>query len=299
MIRRGAVISVDYSTLRFFFTEVYISIRRNLLMSIAASSTMMFSVLILGIFLLIISGLNFITRSFITQVDVIVFLKDGLSEKAIYELKNNLLSYPSVEAVHFVSKEEAFKRLEEKLGVGNLSGVRKNKLLNNIEVSVGNPEHIEEVASRAEKLSGVDHVKYGKDIVDVLIKFSRMVHLIGIAGIILITLITVIIVSNAVRLTIYARRKEIEIMQLVGATRWFIRWPFILEGLFYGFSGSAGSIILLIFICQLSSNFIFEKFPFLSMLPGVTPLMAIFLVFIGLSVGFLSSMISVGRFLKV
>ena len=288
---------MDYNSIRFFFSEVYTSIKRNFLMSLAACSTMMLSILILGFFLLIISNLNFMTEVLITQVEVTVFLKNSIKEGEIYKLKNTLASMPSVKETHFVTRAEALKRLEERLG--NMSEIKKNTLLNSIEVSVTVPENIPKVAEEAKKLPGVHHVKYGKDETDMLIRFSRKVNIIGMVSTVIMILITMMIVSNAIRLTVYARRREIEIMLLVGATRWFIRWPFILEGLIYGLSGSIVAVFILSFIYSYVSASILSSLPFIPMIPGLSVWMAVFLVFTGLVIGFLASLFSLSRFLKV
>ena len=290
---------MNYSSFQFFLSEVYSSVTRNRLMAFATFTTMSFSILILGIFFLMIGNLNFITNFLISQVEVKVFLEDNLSDKAVYEVKNALSSHSMVEKVHFVSKEEALEMLEKKLR-GNIP-IKKNPLLDSIEVSVKDPENISEVALFAQELSGVHHVKYGRLELESLIKFSRIIQVLGGVIIVALILITVLIVSNTIRLTIYARRKEIEIMQLVGATRWFVRWPFIMEGLFYGFFGSFLSSAALFIIYYVFAAFFVETIYFIEIIPGFssfTVLLALGLIITGMIMGFFSSFLSVTRFLK-
>jgi len=240
--------------------------------------------------------LNFITQVLISQVEITVFLKDGVKENVVYDIKKKLLSNNSVKEARFVSKEEALKRLEERLGHLPL---KQNPLLNSIEVSVSVPEEISRVAQQAEKFKGVHHVKYGKKESEKLIKLSRIVHIIGALSIIFMTVVTLLIVSNTIRLTIYARRKEIEIMQLVGATRWFIRWPFLMEGMCYGFAGSLIAVIILSLTYNFFASWIQSSISFIPIIPNLSLFLSFLLILIGLIVGFIASSFSVSRFLKV
>jgi len=291
---------MNYSSLQFFFSEVYNSVKRNPLMAFASFSTMFFSIMVLGIFLLMIGNINFMTDYLISQVEVKVFLEDGISEKDVYEIKTGLTSNPSVESVHFVSKEEALRMLEKMLK-RNIP-VKKNTLLDSIEVSVKNPEDIDSVALEAQKLPGVSHVKYGKLELENLVKFSLIVRLAGAVLTLLLVIITIVIVSNTIRLTIFARSREIEIMQLVGATRWFIKWPFILEGFFYGFSASFISVIILFIFYYIFADFFSSNIHFIGIISPFSffSFLSFFILLItGIFMGIFASLFSVNRFLKI
>lgn len=288
---------MGYSSIEFFFSEVHKAIIRNPLMSFAAFSTVLVSVVVLGLFLIIIGNLNFITDVLLSQVEVTVFLEEGLSEEGIFQIKTTLQSYASVDSVHFVSREEALKILEEKLK-GNIP-VKENPLLNSLEVSVRDPEKISEIASKAEKLKGVHHVKYGKREYDKLRSFSSFINKVGSGFTILMIVITMLIVTNTIRLTIYARKQEIDIMQLVGATRWFIRWPFIMEGLVYGFFGSILAVIILFLSYRAFTAWVFRSLPFIPLIPSLSLYTALALLITGIVMGFIASLFSVSRFLKI
>lgn len=225
-------------TVEYFIKEAASSLRRNSLMSIASISTVALSLLILGVFLIMVLNLNNMASSLESQVQVNVYLKDGLSDVETRELGTKITKLPGVNQVLFIDKEEAMSRFKERLG--EQQSILKalddtNPLPNAFEVKVDRPERVKPVAQAITQFKGVENAKFGQEMVEHLFALTKMVRIFGVILMAFLALAALFIISNTIRLTVFARRKEIGIMKYVGATDWFIRWPFLLEGMILGF----------------------------------------------------------------
>jgi cell division transport system permease protein len=182
-----------------------------------------------------------------------------------------------------------------------VNDLTRNPLPNSFELAVDDAKNLEPVAVRARRIAGVAGVKYGEEIARRMLNFNAMVRSVGAVILGLLFLSTVLIVSNTIRLTVFARRKEIEIMQMVGAAEWFIRWPFILEGVIQGLVGSVVAAALVggsyaMVVPKLAETVVFlPVIPAAHLLPQLVPA----LIFLGGFVGALGSLVSVNKFLKV
>ncbi|MGE5623761.1 MAG: permease-like cell division protein FtsX, partial [Methanocella sp.] len=179
--------------------------------------------------------------------------------------------------------------------------VNDNPLPDSFDVEVKNPAQVSQVAAAIEKLPGVEKVNYGKSYVDRLVAFTRTIWLVTAVGAILMAAGTLFIITNAIRLTVYARRREIEIMKLVGATDWFIRLPFIFEGLLVGLGGGA---IATLAVDQTYWAIYTKAAEFLPFIPLVgreiaVPHISLVLMLSGIGVGVIGSLISIKRYLHV
>lgn len=283
----------------FFLREVWTNVRRSPLMCGAAVTTVMVLTLILGYFTAVMLNLESLANSLLAEVQVVAYLDDDANR---IHLHRRILKIKDVEGAHFVSKETAFNKLVERLnGKIELSDVSRNPLPNSFEVRVGNADSLKPVALEVEKLPGVVRVKYGEEIAHKMLSFNRLVRGVGIVILSLLFLSTLLIISNTIRLTVFARRKEIEIMQMVGAAEWFIRWPFVLEGIFQGVLGSALAAFLVNGTYELVIPQVAKTVPFIPVLPpaDVLPTLAPSLILLGAAVGAIGSLLSVNRFLKV
>ena len=235
-------------TTEYFVREVCISIKRNNWMSFASISTVAVSLFVLGMFLIIVLNMNRMASMLESQVQINVYLDDKLKGSEIDDLEDDLKKMQGIESVQYVSREDAIVRLRERLGdqkylldaLGD-----KNPLPNAFEVTVKQPTMVETAAKAIEKFGGVESVKYGQDVVEHLFDMTRLVRIFGFTLMLLLAGATLFIISNTIRLTVFARRKEIAIMKYVGATDWFIRWPFLLEGVVLGFFGGVLASIAL------------------------------------------------------
>ena len=291
-------------TTEYFVREVCISIKRNNWMSFASISTVAVSLFVLGMFLIIVLNMNRMASMLESQVQINVYLDDKLKGSEIDDLEDDLKKMQGIESVQYVSREDAIARLRERLGdqkylldaLGD-----KNPLPNAFEVTVKQPTMVETAAKAIEKFGGVESVKYGQDVVEHLFDMTRLVRIFGFTLMLLLAGATLFIISNTIRLTVFARRKEIAIMKYVGATDWFIRWPFLLEGVVLGFFGGVLASIALRSIYGLITAKVYSTLAFLPLIPQYPFVNFISLVMVlsGMGIGALGSTISLKRFLKV
>jgi len=285
----------------YFIREVIINLRRNVLMSMASISTVMILSLILGFFIIIVVNLNYWSENIVKQLQIVVYISEGMNEKQIGILKSSLDTTPHIDKIKFISKDEALKLMKERLkNQFEISDIGKNPLPNSFEVIVTEPDKIPKVAAMIKTYPGVDKVRYGEKIAGKLLVINRAVHWIGMIIILALFLSTMFIVSNTIRLTVFARRREIAVMQLVGAANWFIRWPFIMEGVLQGFLGALISILLIRLIYSYFMPKIETALPFLTMVSFNSLFTTVSLIILGtgIFVGATGSLISVNRFLR-
>jgi cell division transport system permease protein len=292
------------STAEYFVSESLNSIRRNGLMSLASLMTVALSLLILGVFIILVMNLNHMASVLESQVQVTVYLQDTLKEVEMREIGTRITKLPGVTRVNFVAKEEAMNRFKQRLGEqqGLLAELGEaNPLPNSFEVKLDRPDRVKSVALAIAQLKGVEAARYGQEVVEQLFSLTRMVRIFGVVLILFLGLAALFIIVNTIRLTVFARRREIGIMKYVGATDWFIRWPFIIEGVLLGFLGACIAVLPLTQFYSMLTGQIYESLAFLPLLPKY-PFMGyvnIFLLCAGIGIGALGSVISVKKFLKV
>ena len=209
-----------------------------------------------------------------------------------------------MEQVTFVSREEAMERFKERLGDQKtlLEALDEtNPLPDSFEVMITQPELVKTAAASIERYDGVESARYGQDVMEHLFDMTRLIRIFGFSIMLVLALATLFIIANTIRLTVFARRKEIAIMKYVGATDWFIRWPFILEGMVMGLFGSIIAAIVLRFAYTGVVEAIYESLAFFPLIPTYPFINYVtFLVIIsGMIIGATGSALSLKRFLKV
>jgi len=284
-----------------------IGLWRNRGMSVASISSVTSALLILGIIITLVLNMNNIALLGQSQFDNIqVYLEDELTENEIEEVGTEIEKVSGVSHIEFESREDALQTMKENWGdQGYLLDTLENNPLPNsyivyfedIQMSLGAVEIIEEI-------SGVDEVKYYQEIIDNLVSIADFIQLIGFFLILILGFIAIFIISNTIKLTLNARRQEINIMKYVGATNWFIRWPFILEGVFLGLIGSLIALVVVYFGYDYAYNFIYARFYtlfaeyILSVDVMIDEIRWIF-VTLGIGVGVLGSLMSIRKHLRV
>ena len=293
-----------FSTKQYFIKETYKSIRRNGFMSFASISTVAVSLLVLGMFLMIFLNTNNLAQYLENQVQISVYMQDSATDKELASVKDKLTKMPGVVKVTQVSKQEALERFRKRLGdqdqLLNSLG-KENPFPNSFEVQVDNPERIKVLTPQIGQLNKVETAKFGQDVVEHLFQLTKILRFGGILLVVFLAMATLFIISNTIRLTVFARRKEVIIMKYVGATDWFIRWPFILEGMTLGFFGAVVAFILINSIYSGLLTRIHATLAFLPLLP-TSPLLFyvdLFLLVAGTGIGALGSYISLRKFLRV
>ena len=291
-------------TFKYYIKEAIKSMRRNGLMSLASISTVTLSLFILGVFACGVVNLNNLASHLESQVQISIYLKDNLTTPQVMELGKKLKALPELKDIEFVTKDEAMKRFKERLGeqqqlVDSLDG--HNPLPTSYVLTFNTPDQVKSTAEVVSKYPEVESARYGQDVIEQIFEVTKIIRIGGIVLIAFLAGATLFIISNTIRLTVFARRKEIGIMKYVGATNWFIRWPFVLEGMFLGAIGGAIAGVATwqfyrYITMEVIANFAFM--PLVPMMPFIYQLSA-GLVGIGVIVGAIGSTISLKQYMKV
>ena len=288
----------------YFFRETFQSLVRNKFMAVASILTVTLSMFILGVFLSLVMNMNHMAAYLETQVEMSVYLRDGLTTEQVMNVGKRLKALPDMTEISFTDQDRAMVLFRERLGdqAQILDSVNGNPLPASYSLSFANPDALKSAAVIVGGFDEVDGVQYGQDIIEKLYQISRAIRLGGMLLIVFLAGAELFIISNTIRLTVFARRREIQIMKYVGATNSFIRWPFMLEGMIIGLIGSGlASLILWQLYAQTIHGAAEAGLVFIPLI-GVYPFMVyvtLFLLAIGIFIGALGSSISIRKYMKV
>ncbi len=284
------------STVWYFLAEGWRSARRNV--SLISLGTIAASLFVLGALALVLLNLNYISQSLQARIEIRAFLEDGMSPEGVAAVKAQIQGTDGVAQVAFVSKKEGLRRLRRQLGdrAGLLDVVGENPLPDAFDVRVEDPERTAQVAARISRIPGVLGVNYGQGFTEKLLATMRLVGAAGAAVALLFVAAVVFIVGNTIRLTVISRAREIEVMKLVGATDWFIRWPFLVEGMVVGLVGAAMSGLCLFVGYNVAVRYIAELTPFIPIITAPEPVAVLCLALLG--IGVLMGVVAGGVFIK-
>ena len=291
-------------TMEYYIREVFISLRRNNWMSVASIGTVAVSLFIFGMFLMMVMNMNKLAENMESQVQINVYLLDKVDREQARDIEKDLKEIEGVETVGFVTKDEAMERFKDRLGDQKtlLDALDEtNPLPDSFEVTVTNPDLVKTAAEKMEKIDGVECAKYGQDVMEHLFEITRLLRIFGFTLMLVLAFATLFIISNTIRLTVFARRKEIAIMKYVGATDWFIRWPFVMEGMVLGLFGSIIAAMVLRTAYTAMAEKVYETLAFFPLIPEQPFLTYITIVVVisGMVVGAIGSAVSIKKFLKV
>jgi cell division transport system permease protein len=298
---QGKMISRLGYTLKQAFRQIY----RNRAMSLASIFAITAMLLILGLFFILIINVNMAAESVKSDYNTIeVWLDDKTGDDETQGMVAEISKWDDVTTVDFRSKEEALSILKERWGESGylLDGLQKNPLPNSIVITVSDLEKSSAVATKAEALDGIEGVKYYKDTVDKLIRITNGMQLAALVIMIFLVIVSVVVVANTIKLTVFARSEEITIMKYVGATNWFIRGPFLAEGIVIGIISAVISAGVVGFIYDRIQNVVgTEMVTILSapLVPTSFMVSNLFWIFIalGISIGSWGSIVSMRKFL--
>ena len=232
---------------RFFVGEAVRSLRANLATTLAATVTVLIVMFFLGVFVALGSYLYAKVDQVRGETKVSVYLKDDVLNRQVGQLELRLRQNPDVKTVVYLSKAAALEKMKKQLGKDNnvFKQLPVNPLPASLEVHLHDPGQAKAVAATVRGRPGVDSVNYGGKTADRVLRVGATIEAV-VGGLILILAIAaVLLIANTIRLSIHSRRREIEVMKLVGATNWFVRLPFIIEGMLCGLVGAAVAIVLL------------------------------------------------------
>ena len=265
---------------------------KNKSMSFITIGIITISIFIFGLFIAGTANMLNVIKLAEDRIEMIVYLKDNLKAEEIKLLDEQIATILGVQQTEFVSKEQALENFKKEMSENSplLSAFESNPLPASIKVTVSmaykTPEYLHEISEKIKLFSGVEDIDYGSEWIDDLDRIIKILFFIDIILGIIITLSSVFVVFNTIRLTVYARREQIDIMDLVGATETYIELPYIIEGIVHGLFGSLISTALLYSLF----SFISTKIPNVIFLNSS---LTVFMVFFGMILGFTGSFMSV------
>ncbi len=294
---------------KLFISEAWRSVTSNLSTAVAATMTVLIGMFLLGLFIAlgswVYSWTNDVKRDLVVNVyfctDTSCPGKKEATEPQINAVRAQLVAMPEVKSVKFISKDEALE-LMKKRNPDLVVGLVNNPLPDSYQVTPNHGEDVGAIAAQLETLPpGVQLVNYGKKTADRVIKVAKVIGGIFLVGSVILIIASILLISNTIRLSIFSRRREVEVMKLVGATNWFVRGPFMLEGLITGFIGSIAAIVLLLLARELALPSIVGHADLAKDDVQALNFVWISLIMIGTSlfVGGLGSGITLHRFLKI
>ncbi|HLR03598.1 MAG TPA: permease-like cell division protein FtsX [Virgibacillus sp.] len=294
---------MKFRTLLRHMREAFRSIFRNGWMTFASVGAVTVTLILVGGFLALLLNLNQMADNIEEDVEVKVFIDLTADEDQITALGDDIKQMDKVKSVVFSSKDDELEHLVESMGSAWKLFEQDNPLNHAYIVRAQNPTDTKEIAGKIGKFDNVESVDYGETVTKNLFSFNKYARTIGLVLIIGLVFTAVFLISNTIKLTIMARRREIGIMKLVGATNGFIRWPFFIEGLFLGVLGSvipvAGILIGYSYLEQsVTAKINLDFIEFLPFNPFAWQLSLIILG-IGAFIGVWGSVMSVRKFLKV
>ncbi len=285
----------------FFLKEALRALKRNAAPSLAATVTVLLTALVLGIFIPIVQATTGTANEVRGRVLVDVYVANDATDSEVAQLEDELAATPSVESVEFVSKEEALANERERNPEAyELLG--RNPLPDLFRLHPDDPDNVTAIADRlkSENLAAVDEVRNREDDTDKILEATGFVKALTAMLAALLVLASIALVANTIRLSIFARRREVEVMKLVGATNWFIRWPFVIEGLIVGAMGGILAVLLLTIAKETFVDPLSDQFALIAAPDTIDfPLLIVLLLLSCMAVSALGSGMTLRRFLRI
>jgi cell division transport system permease protein len=286
--------------LKMFLSEAARSLTTNVSTTIAATLTVLIAMFLFGLVVALGSWVNSYTGKVKEGVVVKVFFDQTASEQEINAVQARVAADPDVKNVEFVSKERAMEMMKKRAPelTKNLTA---NPFGHAFTVFPKDANQVSAIADRLEPVPvGVDKVTYEEETTERVLLVAKVLGIIILIGSLLLLVASMILIANTIRLSIYARRREIEVMKLVGATNWFVRGPFMLEGVICGLVGSLVAVVLLLVAKEVA----LDTIPVLDQARNdadalAFPLTALILVGLSLLIGAAGSGVTLRRFLQV
>ncbi|MCL5115734.1 MAG: permease-like cell division protein FtsX [Firmicutes bacterium] len=295
---------MSLNSIGYLFREAGRSLSRNSWMALASISTVTISLFVLAVFVVVSVNVNHVTTILQNQVEMRVFIKPKVPRSEEMAILHQAQHWPQVRRIDFFTKQQAAQNLKSEFP--DQSGLfqvisKSNPLFDGLDVYTKAPQQIPVLAARFSRMPAVHNVVYQGMVVK---RLTRLGHILKWTGWIvegLLGVATLLIIVNTIRLAVFARRREIQVMRLVGATDWFIRWPFIMEGLTIGLVGAVVADVVIGVGYRWVLNRASVSLPFWPMAAWhpVVVETTVFTVAGGLAVGAVASIIALRRFLKV
>jgi cell division transport system permease protein len=291
----------------FFLREALRGLRRSSAPALAALLTVVITALVLGVFIPIVQATTGTANEVRNRVVADVYLKNDATEADRTEVQRELEGTPGVKSVEYISKDEALRELGHKVddAQGKIDLLGTNPLPSLFRVTPDDPDELKAIVAQiapggTPSLSAVDEVRDRESDTDKILSATGLVKGLGAVMAGLLILASIALIANTIRLSVFARRREVEVMKLVGATNWFIRWPFVIEGVIVGFLGGVLSVLLLALAKTTVVDPLSDRFGLLAAPDTIDfPLLVVLLLLASVTVSAIGSGITLRRFLRV
>ena len=298
--------NMNFRILKNIIKQGFQGVWRNRGMGLASISSITAVLIILGIVLIMVLSINNVVIDTKSRFDEVqIFLEDEITDEQLARIENEAKNTQGVLSVVFQSKEQALETMKKQWEEDAylLEGLETNPLPNSLIVQLKDIEYADLVVDKVSGFQGIEEIKYNKDIIDKLILFSNYIRAGGLVIVAILILVSIFIISNTIKITVTARRREIDIMKYVGATNGYIRGPFIIEGLVFGLIGAIISILIVYYGYGYFFNRVNDRLYVLFTVYLVSPKVlmkdiAIIFTSIGLGIGTIGSLVSLKRFLN-
>ncbi|PJI07849.1 MULTISPECIES: permease-like cell division protein FtsX [Clostridium] len=297
------------STLKLFFIDALKSLKRNKTISTAAAATVAATLFILGICLLVLLNVRTGISDVRSKVQVQVYFKDDITIDQQKDVLDKLTKTSGITSIKFESKSDALSKFKNQLGSENKSlieGMDRNPMPTSYVVSVSDADYASNVVKALKNknggtLDGIEKVQDGRELINKITTITSTVQGVGIAIFIILAGVSLFLIGNTIKLTVYSRRREIGIMKYIGATDWFIRFPFIIEGMIIGIVGSVITIIVTYNLYKVAYNKMNSSFLTMNIVSPsyVLVFMSWEFILAGMFIGALGSIVVIRKFLDV
>lgn len=291
----------------FFYSlkQAVTQVNRNKTMTFTSLFSITAMLLILGMFFILVVNVNLLTENAKDQFDMVeVYLLDEATEEQVSDIIDSAESLDYTDTVEFLGKDDAMAEMQARWGENGylLEGLQENPLPRSVRITLKNIEDSQQLVDYVSDFDGIERVKYNQSEINKILKITNSIQVGALVIIVFLIVVSIIVVSNTVKLTVLARGREISIMKYVGATNWFIRGPFLIEGMIIGILAALISSGVICGLYSLVTANLSEQMLVLFS-TGLVPvafmtenLIIIFLA-LGASIGAMGSMISMRRFL--
>ncbi len=292
------------ASLTYLTKEGFRNIRSNKLMSLASIAVLMSCLVLIGVASLLFININIMLGDISQQNVIMVYIQDDATDEQIEQMGAEIQGMSNVATSTFIPKEEAFPEVMESIGTAAalFEGMESDLLPDAYEVTLKDMELYDETVSSLEKLDNIIQLRHNRDFAQQLTTLRTTAGYISIAVIAMLLVVSLFIISNTVRVTMYNRRLEIRIMKSVGATKWFIRWPFIVEGIVLGVIAGIVSLAIVFGIYEAGIKAVGNMLSILSSKPApfadYALHMLVAFVATGVITGAIGSIVSMNKYLK-
>ncbi len=304
-MRRKGLTGMSFSSAQYILRETLNSLKRNPWLSVASIVTVMVSLVILGFSAFFLANASNMANMFESQVEIAAFVQTNLSQTEVLALEDRIKSMPQVASVELVTKDQALLEFGQSLGgkkgdlLSDLGGT--NPLPDKLTVKANDPQEVVGLAAELTKLPGLETVSYGQGVVDKLLPFTRWLRWLGAVVVGAFTVASLVLISINIKMNVFSRRREIQIMKLVGASNWFIRWPFLVEGLILGWVGGILAALIVGLGYRWLADYVQMTLAFLPMVQSSALFWQVLvgLILAGMAIGAVGSAFSLRKFLRV